>query len=96
MGKKRLGTFRREPWAGQPSMKRRSAGAAKIEPRDWEETLARFEAGSARRRAFDLSSPGVAQVTRVRLRAAYRTSVRMRTEKNRMIWEKARPRAAKR
>ena len=57
-------------------------------PMDWEDALARFEAGTMRRRVFTLSSPGVAQVTRARLLSAYRTRVRMRTERNRMIWEK--------
>lgn len=56
--------------------------------RDWQDTLARFEEGKARRRVFDLSSPGVAQVTRVRLLAAYRTRVRMTTKRNQLIWEK--------
>lgn len=56
--------------------------------RDWQSTLATFEQGKATRRVFTLSSPGVAQVTRVRLLAAYKTRVRMRTEKNRLIWEK--------
>jgi hypothetical protein len=54
----------------------------------WEDKLARFEASTARRRVFDLSSPGVAQVTRARLLAAFRTRVRMRTEGARMVWEK--------
>lgn len=59
--------------------------------KDWEDTLARFEEGSARRRVFVLSSPGVAQVTRVRLLAAYRTRVQMRTDRNRLVWEKPVP-----
>lgn len=61
--------------------------------KDWEDTLARFEESAEQRRVFRLSSPGVAQVTRVRLLAAYRTSVKMRTEKNRLVWEKPRPRS---
>lgn len=62
--------------------------ATATKARDWEEALARFEEGAARRRVFALSSPGVAQVTRVRLIAAFRTRVRMRTDRNRLIWEK--------
>lgn len=60
----------------------------KTRPMDWEDTLARFEEGRAKRRVFELTSPGVAQVTRVRLLAAFRTRVRMRTDRNRLIWEK--------
>lgn len=54
----------------------------------WEEALARFEEGKTRRRVFVLSSPGVAQVTRVRLLSAFDTAVEMTTERNRLIWQK--------
>lgn len=78
MGKKRLGTFRREPWNGKATKR----------PMDWQTTLARFEESKARRRVFNLSSPGVAQVTRVRLLDAFETDVVMKTERNRLVWEK--------
>lgn len=64
--------------------------------RDWEDELARFEQGPTRRRVYRLTSPGVAQVTRVRLLSAYRTSVRMRTLANQLIWEKPAPKGAAR
>lgn len=58
-------------------------------PKDWEEELARFEGDRAlKRRVFRLSSPGVAQVTRCRMLNTFDTKVRMRTEKNHLIWEK--------
>lgn len=57
-------------------------------PQDWGDTLARFEASDEPRRVFNLSSPGVAQVTRVRLLRAYSTRVKMRTVGARLVWEK--------
>ncbi len=56
--------------------------------RNWSHELAKFEAASFRTRTFKLSSPGVAQVTRVRLLAGFSTDVAIRTEREALIFEK--------
>lgn len=56
--------------------------------RNWGHELAAFEASSRKTRSIKLSSPGVAQVTRVRLIQAFDTSVAFRTVGNTLILEK--------
>jgi len=56
--------------------------------RDWSHELATFEAANYKTRTFHLSSPGVAQVTRVRILNAFDTNVAIRTKGADLIFEK--------
>ncbi len=56
--------------------------------RNWSHEIATFEAAPFKTRTFNLSSPGVAQVTRVRLLAKFDTNIAIRTKKNLLILEK--------
>ncbi|MDH3350233.1 MAG: hypothetical protein OEM51_01695 [Gammaproteobacteria bacterium] len=56
--------------------------------RNWSHELAMFEAAPHKTRTYKLTSPGVAQVTRVRLVQNYDTHVAFRTEGNALIFEK--------
>ena len=56
--------------------------------RNWSHELATFEAASHQTRTFNLSSPGVAQVTRVRLLDRFDTDISIRTVGSRLILEK--------
>jgi len=55
---------------------------------NWSHELAVFEAAANKTRTFNLTSPGVAQVTRVRLLEQFDTNVAIRTVGNRLILEK--------
>ena len=56
--------------------------------RNWSHELAKFEAASFKTRTFKLTSPGVAQVTRVRLINKFETPVAFRTVGANLIFEK--------
>lgn len=56
--------------------------------RNWSHELAIFEAASHRTRTFHLSTPGVAQVTRVRLVQGFDTNIAIRTVGADLIFEK--------
>jgi hypothetical protein len=55
---------------------------------NWSHELAIFEASMNHRRTFQLTSPGVAQVTRVRILNAFDTNVALRTVGSDLIFEK--------
>jgi len=55
---------------------------------DWSHELATFEAAPFNTRTFKLTSPGVAQVTRVRLIQKFDTNVAIRTVGSALIFEK--------
>jgi len=56
--------------------------------RNWSHELALFEAAPFKTRTFKLSSPGVAQVTRVRLVQGFETDIAIRTKGAELIFEK--------
>lgn len=56
--------------------------------RNWSHEIALFEAASNKTRTFHLSSPGVAQVTRVRLVQGFETDIAIRTKGAELIFEK--------
>lgn len=56
--------------------------------RNWSHEIALFEAAPFKTRTYHLSSPGVAQVTRVRIVQGFETNIGVRTEKNKLIFEK--------
>jgi hypothetical protein len=56
--------------------------------RNWSHELATFEASLNSKRTFQLTTPGVAQVTRVRLVQQFDTNVAIRTVGNALIFEK--------
>ena len=60
----------------------------KRQNRDWSHELAMFESTNRKVRSFNLTPPGVAQVTRVRLRQTFETDVSFRTVGSRLIFEK--------
>ena len=56
--------------------------------RNWSHELAKFESAPNKTRTFKLSSPGVAQVTRVRLVQGFDTPIAIRTKGAALIFEK--------
>ena len=56
--------------------------------RNWSHEIALFEAASNKTRTFHLSSPGVAQVTRVRIVQKFDTPIHVRTQGSALIFEK--------
>ena len=56
--------------------------------RDWSHELAKFESSKNKTRTIQLSSPGVAQVTKNRLGHNFDTAITIRTAGANLIFEK--------